>query len=135
MRRNGTSKSLNQDEEWFQVSMFMSAYRQSTWPKGAGAFAAFYFASGDDEPQLQAGAFKTTWENLLVEYDYSEIVDELTDKDLAAFGGPDLPIMAVGANSEWLYDERRWLPGHPDADINWAIERLQAANTVFDPAA
>lgn len=72
MRRNGTSKRLNQDDEWFQISMFMSAYRKPKWPKGAGAFAAFYFASGDADPQLQVGAFNTTWDNLLVEYDYSE---------------------------------------------------------------
>jgi hypothetical protein len=98
---------------------------------GAGAYAAFFFGSGED-PQLQVGAFKTTWENLLVEYDCSHGVDELTDEHLAGYAGPDLTIMASAANSEWLYDERPWHSGQQDGDIAWTIERLGAAASIFD---
>jgi hypothetical protein len=131
MRRNGTSISLNQDEQWFEVSMFLSAYKKSGWQEGAGAFAAFYFAE-DTEPLLQVGAFATTWNDLLVEYDNSGLAEDFDNKYLAAYAGPDLPTKAAGANSEWLYDERPWLPAQQDADITWAVQRLQAAATVFD---
>ena len=131
MRRNGTSVSLNQDEQWFEVTMFMSAYKKPGWPDGAGAFATVYFA-GEAEPLLQVGAFATTWNELLVEYDNSELTDALDNQHLTAYAGPDLPIKAAGDNSEWLYDERPWLPAQQDADLPWAVQRLQAAATVFD---
>lgn len=132
MRRNGTSTALTQDEQWFEVSMLLSAYRKADWPDGAGAYCAFYFAGDGDEPLLQAGAFVTRWHELLAEYDYSETVDDLEDGHLAKFEGSDLAIKCAGDSSEWLYDERPWKPGEPDADISWAIERLQAAASVFD---
>jgi hypothetical protein len=132
MRRNGTSVSLNQDEEWFEVSMFMSTYKKPDWPEGAGAFAVFYFAGDGDEPLLQVGAFTTSWHELLVEYDNSEAGEELKDPRLSTYPGPDLPIKATGDNSEWLYDERPWRHSEQDADIAWAIQRLRAAASVFD---
>lgn len=133
MRRNGTSASLSQDEEWFQVSMYMSAYRKPGWADGAGAFATFYFAADGKDPLLQVGAFTTSWHELLVEYDYSETVDELTDNRLAAYPGPDLAVKAAGENSEWLYDERPWLPPRQQhSDVTWAVRRLEAAATLFE---
>lgn len=132
MRRNGTSTSLNQDEEWFQVSMFMSAYKKPAWPKGAGAFAAFYFLGEGDDPLLVSGAFLTRWDDPIFEYDNSDVVEQLTDTRLAAFAGTELPITSAGPNSEWLHDERPWLPGEPDTDITWTLEHLTAAATLFD---
>lgn len=133
MRRNGTSFRLSQDEEWFEISMFMGAYRHPDWNQGAGAYAAFYFAS-DDEPMLQVGAFTSTSASLLVEYEYSEAVEVLVDPWLAAYPGADLTIKAAGDGAEWLYDERPWLPGGQDADITWAVQRLKAAASVFERA-
>jgi hypothetical protein len=132
MRRNGTSSSLNQEEEWFEVTMFMSAYKNPSWPDGAGAFAAFYFDPEGDEPLLQVGAFRTSWSELLVEYDHSEPVDAFSDGQLAAYAGPDLTIKTAAPNSEWLYDERVWQAGQQDAEIAWDSERLRAATSVFD---
>lgn len=132
MKRNGTSTVLSADEQWFEISMFMSAYRKTDWPDGAGAYAAFYFAGDGEEPLLQVGAFTTTWHELLVEYDSGEINDLLDDPLLDDYAGPDLAIKAVGDNSKWLYDERPWRPNEQDADITWATQRLRAAVSVFD---
>jgi len=112
--------------------MFMSSYRRPDWPDGAGAYGAFYFAGDGEQPLLQAGAFVTRWQEVLTEYDYSDTVDDLDDVHLAKYQGSDLAIKGAGDSSEWLYDERPWNAGEPDADITWAIQRLQAAASVFD---
>ena len=124
MRRTGTSTVLTQNEEWFHVSMFMSAYKKPAWPDGAGAYAAFSFYA-EDNPLLHVGAFLTTSNEVLYQYDWSDDAEILTDPRLAAYAGPDLAIKAVGDRSEWLYDERPWVPGQQDSDITWTIQRLQ----------
>lgn len=105
----------------------MCAYRTGDVAGPYGAFVAFYFMDGEAEPKLHAGAFHTTWHELLVEYDSSEDVQALSAAALASSDDAMLSRRAAGPNSEWLYDERPWAPGDPDADVAWAVERLTAA--------
>jgi len=127
MRRTGTSTALTQDEYWFHTSMFMSAYRPADVADGYGAYVAFYFADGSDEPKLQAGAFHTTGNELLAEYDWSEDVERFQETCLSNLETEDLPRKAAGPNSEWRYDERPWLLGESEADVAWTIKRLRSA--------
>lgn len=128
--RDDGSGVLTAYEDWFQVSNLMIAARHPTWPERAGVYAAVWLP-GDDEAELQAGAFYAHDSLKELSYAYGESEDvaptELQSAQLRNADAVTLPRTAVGRQKEWRYAALPWRPGTAEADVAWAISALASA--------
>lgn len=138
LRDGATTRSLNQDEDWFVTTTLFSHFRKPAWPKGAGAFAAFYVATEDEAPQLAAGAYRAdsttdiqysfAWSDGARDKVKSQILRDTVSPMLTEFGFTD------GGKADWRYAVRSWEPGDPDGDLDWTLDALEAAVAIWDQA-
>jgi hypothetical protein len=128
LRDGGRAEALKTNEGCFVTTEF-SHYRKVTWPKGAGAFAALYLTTEEDQPHLAVGAFRTKQlPGIQYWFAWSE---ELLQRDLASASLRDAvsPLLTDCGFSEfgttdWRYATRRWAPGSSDGDLDWTLTAL-----------
>lgn len=134
MVRDGTSTALTQAARDFETSICLSTYRKSKWPDGAGVFIAIWLTPDEgDDPLLQAGAFRAAGSRELVwSYASAEDTDEVSSDALARTDKTRLDTVSVTEHTEWVYASRDWQPGHPEEDVTWILDALDAGSRAWD---
>lgn len=126
--RDGRSTGLPGQPEFFENNVLLVPYAPPDWPNGHGVFFAAWL-TGEDGPHLEVGAFfidagrgELPWQ-----FAGAQPVDELQSGRLEDLHGSALPTLAKSRLAEFVYAERRWVPGDGDADVEWIIDGLGAA--------
>jgi hypothetical protein len=137
MMRDGSSEAPTASAAFFETTVLLCLYDKPSWTAGQVVFVAFDLTPGD-EPELQAGAgfVSSKGETMVYRWAHADEPEgELQDAALRAAANEGFPYAAVyEPGAEWVYDGEPWLPRQPDADIAWAVAKLETACSVWDAA-
>jgi hypothetical protein len=134
MHRDGSSSVVTQEEWAFETSIILSLYRKPDWADGAGLYAAVWLMPpGDDDPELQVGAFfAADTRELVWSYANAGEADDTRSPQLAKRDKTVLANVCATDRTEWVYAGRPWRPEDSDADIIWALDALEAAARAWE---
>jgi hypothetical protein len=137
MMRDGASEAPTASAEFFETTVLLCLYDKPTWTAGQVVFVAFDLTP-DEEPELQVGAGLVSSKGETMVYRWAhadEPAGALQDAALCAAANAGFPHAAIyEPSAEWVYDGKAWLARQPDADIAWAVSKLEAACSVWDAA-
>lgn len=137
MLRDGFSEAPTASADFFETTVMLCLYNKPAWGTGQVVFVAFDLTS-EDEPELQAGAGVVSSKGETMVYRWAHADGpEITLKDAALGAAPatEFPLRAVHeSDAEWIYDGQPWRPRQPDADVAWAVAKLEGACSIWDGA-